>query len=115
MRLAALVVLVAAMAAASGAARSTSRPSPDYPACTASALGEAFTGALRLRSLDNFGCVGTYAFAWATVGSTPHEIGVTEVLRFSSTAQRWAFVSRLAYCKPGDLPERIYRLGCFSN
>lgn len=110
-----MVLVVAAMAVASGEAKSTSQPAPEVAPCTPSALSVAFTGPLTLRSLDAFGCVGTYAYAWATVGPTPHEIGVTEVLRFSSITQRWGFVSRLTYCTPGALPERIYRLGCFSN
>ncbi len=113
--MAAVVLVVAAMAVASRGATSTGAPAPDIAVCTPSALSEAFTGPLTLRSLDAFGCVGTYAYAWASVGPTPHEIGVTEVLRFSWTTQKWGLVSRLTYCNPGALPERIYRLGCFSN
>jgi hypothetical protein len=115
-RYAAVLVLVVAAALAAGDARATSSPAPTAAACTPEALGQAFTaGAFGLRSIDAFGCEGGFAYTWATVGTGTHEIGVTEVLRFDASVQGWSLVSRLIYCKPGLLPERIYRLGCFSN
>jgi len=111
----AVLALVAAVGLAAGGARSTGSPAPEPAPCTAAALGEAFVGPFALRSMDAFGCVGDFAYAWATVGPTAHEISVTEVLRFGDATRSWAFVSRLAYCTPGALPEKVYRLGCFSN
>jgi len=40
----------------------------------------------------------------ATVGTGAHAIGVTEVLAFHTTSQRWRFVSRSLDCKASILP-----------
>jgi hypothetical protein len=112
---AAILALVVATSLAAGAARATSSPAPAAAPCTASALGEAFNGALELQSMDAWGCVGSFAYAWATVGSGPSEVSVTEVLHVDAASERWVLVSRLTYCHPGTLPDPIYRRGCFSN
>lgn len=88
---------------------------PSSAACTPDTLGRAFTGAFRLQSIDSFGCSGDWAYAWATVGSGSHEVGVTEVLRYDRLNEVWSFVSRQQYCHSGMLPELVYRKGCFSN
>jgi hypothetical protein len=111
----AVLALVIATGLAAGAARATTSAAPTAVPCTTSALGEAFTGALALRSFQAWGCAGDFAYAWATIGSEPNEISVTEVLHIDPSAGRWAIVSRLTYCRPGALPEPIYRRGCFSN
>jgi len=109
------IALVIASGLAAGAARATTSAAPPAAPCTTSALGEAFTGALTLRSFQAWGCSGDFAYAWATIGSEPNEISVTEVLHIDSSAGRWVIVPRLTYCRPGALPEPIYRRGCFSN
>jgi hypothetical protein len=111
----AAVALVIATGLAAGAARATTSTPPSTAPCTSSALGEAFTGALALRSFQAWGCVGDFAYAWATVGTEPNEIGVTEVLHIDPASNQWVIVSRLTYCRPGALPDFIYRRGCFSN
>jgi hypothetical protein len=70
---------------------------------------------LALSSFQNYGCDSDWAFAWATVGSGEQAIGVTEVLQYSPTTQKWSIVSRETDCKPSILPADIYQLGCFSN
>jgi len=114
-RLAASLLLLAAMLV--GVSRVSASSSPDMVVvpCDALALSAPFTGSMRFDSFDNFGCQGTWAFVWATVGLAPHEIGVTEVLRFDEAVGRWRIISRLTYCKPHLLPSVVYRQGCFSN
>jgi len=111
----AAVALIIVTGLAAGAARATSSTPPRAAPCTTSALGDAFTGALALRSIQAWGCVGDYAYAWATVGTEPNEIGVTEVLQVDPTTAQWVIAPRLTFCRPGVLPDFIYRRGCFSN
>ncbi|MDE3223518.1 MAG: hypothetical protein KGL79_08795 [Acidobacteriota bacterium] len=83
--------------------------------CDAGALSSAFRGPLKLVRLDNYGCQGTWAFAWATIGHGNDQVGVTEVLHFHQTTSRWGFASRAVVCVGSTLPSRINRLGCHSN
>lgn len=83
--------------------------------CTPTSLGYAFSKTLELRSIDSFGCAGSYSYVWATVGTGPAEISVTEILHFDDRTQRWVFLSRLDYCTAGRLPQMVYLKGCFSN
>ncbi len=108
-------LLVAGMFVGSVRPTSTEAVAPSALPCTSGALGGAFTGAPSLRSLDNFGCQGNWAFTWATVGTGLQQIGVTDVLHFEATSGRWVLVARAQYCKPQLLPSVVYRLGCFSN
>jgi hypothetical protein len=110
---AAVVVLVALVVLSFRTTSSSTSAAPPVP-CTTSALGRAF-GQLRLSSIQNFGCEGEWAYVWATVGTGAHAIGVTEVLAFHTTSQRWRFVSRSLDCKASILPSVIYHRGCFSN
>src|SRR5580692_3914415 len=87
---------------------------PPVP-CTTSALGQAFQGQFHLASVQNFGCEGAWAYVWATVGTGEQAIGVTEVLAFHATSDRWSIVSRSVDCKASILPSVIYHQGCFSN
>jgi hypothetical protein len=107
--------LVVATGLAAGGARSTRSAAPVASPCTPAALSAAFGGALGLRSLDGWGCVGDFAYVYATVGTTPNLISVTEVLRFDPVTATWAFISRATYCTPHALPGLVYRRGCFSN
>jgi hypothetical protein len=90
---------------------SAARPVP----CTTSALGQGFQGQFHLTSIQSFGCEGTWAYVWATVGTGVQAIGVTEVLAYSATGGRWTIVSRSVDCKASILPSVIFRQGCFSN
>ncbi|HEY7932090.1 MAG TPA: hypothetical protein VIC81_07540 [Acidimicrobiales bacterium] len=83
--------------------------------CEAGALSSAFRGPLALVRLDNYGCQGPWAFAWATIGHGTAQVGVTEVLRFDLTTSRWRFASRAVVCVGSTLPASINRLGCHSN
>jgi hypothetical protein len=112
---AALLVLVALAVAASRVSQRTV-VGPESTSCTPHSLSGAANGSFHVMSVDNFGCAGDFAFLWATVGTNETDaIGVTEVLRFSPTTERWAFVSRQKYCHPTLLPYEVYRQGCFSN
>lgn len=108
-------VVAAGLAVGAAAARASQAPAPSAAPCTASAIGAAFTGPLTLGSIQRFGCEGGWAFAWATVGSGPTAIGVTEVLQYVTTSEAWAFANRATVCVAGYLPDEVYRLGCFSN
>ena len=114
-RLVASLLLLAAMLIGAARVSATSSPAMVIVPCDASALAAPFTGSMRFDSFDNFGCQGAWAYVWATVGLAPHEIGVTEVLRFDESAGAWRIMSRLTYCKPHVLPSVVYRQGCFSN
>jgi hypothetical protein len=114
-RLAAAIVLLAALVVASFHATARSQPSPDAAPCTSAALGGAFTGHFVLTSMQKFGCEGEWAYAWATVGTGQQAIGVTQVMHYDRATQKWVFVSRESDCKSSILPSVIYRQGCFSN
>jgi hypothetical protein len=114
-RLIAALVLLAALAVASFHATSSSRRAAAAVPCTSSALGGAFGGHFKLASIQQYGCEGEWAYAWATVGTGEHAIGVTQVMHFEQAAQRWVIVSRQRDCKASILPSVVYRLGCFSN
>jgi hypothetical protein len=115
LRIACTVVLLVALGVAS--ARTTSAATSPVLAgpCTSDALGGPFSGPLPLKSIDDFGCEGAWAFAWATLGTGQHQVGVTEVLHFNFRTQRWQFATRASACQPGVMPEDVYRHGCFSN
>ncbi len=114
-RVAATTVLLVALVVASFHATSSSSRAPEAIPCTSGALAVAFSGQLKLTSMQQFGCEGEWAYAWATVGTGQHAIGVTQVLHFDGTSSRWVIVSRGRDCKASVLPSVIYRLGCFSN
>jgi hypothetical protein len=115
LRLLATLALVVALAVIGARATSSTSPSPSAVPCTAAAIGRAFDGALSLRTLDNYGCSGAFAFAWATVGSGAAEVSLTEVLRFDASAARWRLASRARYCHRSTLGGYVYRRGCLSN
>lgn len=113
LRLLCTLVVLVAMGLALGRASSADSKAPLSTPCSASAISAHLTNVL---SVQNYGCEAGWAFLWATVGPNESEaVGVTEVLRFSTPRQDWFVVSRLTYCKPGVMPEYVYRLGCFSN
>lgn len=115
-RLASAVLVVAALGWATARVNATTSTSPLAAQCSTAALSEGVNGAFRVMSVQSFGCAGDFAYLWATVGTNEtNAIGVTEVLKFTPSTQRWKLVSRLKYCHPTTLPTFIYRQGCFSN
>lgn len=114
-RLVLSVAVAVGLGAGVAGATSSQAPAPSAAPCTVSALGTAFTGAMSLSSMQRFGCVGGWAFTWATVGTGVMAIGVTEVLQYDATTGAWAFANRAVVCHPGVLPDEVYQLGCFSN
>src|ERR1035441_3066049 len=80
-RAAAVVLLLVALGVGVTKASSRSSTFPLSTPCNAPALAAPYTGPLTVRSVDSFGCVGHWAYIWATVGTGVQEIGVTEVLR----------------------------------
>jgi hypothetical protein len=114
-RLLVATVLLAALVVASVYTTSSSISPTVAAPCTSSALGGAFAGQFKLTSIQQYGCEGEWAYAWATVGTGEEAIGVTQVMHFERAAQRWVLVSRERDCKASILPSVIYRQGCFSN
>ena len=110
----ATVVIVALVAFSVRTTSKSATAAPPIP-CTTSALGQGFSVQFHLTSFQNFGCEGTWTYAWATIGTGEHAIGVTEVLFYSVAKGHWAIVSRETDCKASVLPSVIYRQGCFSN
>jgi len=109
-----LVVLVALSVATSKALCADSSFPPPIP-CTAPALSAPYTGDLKVVSVASFGCVGQWAYLWATVGKGVQEIGVTEVLHYDLVTRRWANASREKYCGHHLLPKYVDYWGCNSN
>lgn len=110
----AALVLVALVVLSFRTTSSSATAVPPVP-CTTAALGQAFDGQFHLSSIQNYGCEGTWAYVWATVGTGEQAIGVTEVLAYGTGAQRWTLVARATDCKASILPSVVYRQGCFSN
>jgi len=114
-RLVVAVLVLAALVVLSFRTTSSSASAVPQIPCTTTALGQAFDGQFHLSSIQNYGCEDDWAYVWATVGTGEQAIGVTEVLVYNATTQRWAIVSRSADCKASILPSVVYRQGCFSN
>ena len=114
-RLAAALFVVAALGLGVSRASAQSRTFPISTPCNAAELSTPYNGPLKVDSVASFGCVGPWAYLWATVGNGVHEIGVTEVLHYDSTASRWQNASRLTYCNHHRLPRYVERWGCNSN
>lgn len=114
-RAAAVVLLLGALGV--GVTRASSRSStfPLSTPCYAPALAAPYTGALTVRSVDSFGCVGPRAFIWATVGTGVHEIDVTEVLHYDAAQGLWRNASRVKYRNHHLLPTYVQLWGCNSN
>src|SRR5665213_837419 len=94
-----VVVLLVALSVAVTKTSSLSSTFPVAAPCDASALAAPFTGPLKVQSVASFGCVGHWAYLWATVGHGKQEVGVTEVLHYDVDTRAWKSASRLTYCK----------------
>ncbi len=88
------------------------RTFPPVVACDASAISSAYH---QVDSVQSFGCAGSFAYLWATVGKGEGEIGVTEVARFDDATSSWKNASRLHYCVDHRLPSYVQYWGCNSN
>jgi hypothetical protein len=108
-------VLLAALVAGAVTNSSHATSFPPRVPCNADALAAAYHGADRIDSVQSFGCDAGYAYLWATIGTGVHEIGVTDVLRYDPSEQRWKNASRLHYCVDHRLPRYVEFWGCNSN
>jgi hypothetical protein len=115
--LAALGIL-AALAVGTANVTCSTRTFPTPVPCTASALSAAYGGASTIDSVDSvqsFGCVGNWAYLWATIGKGVAEIGVTDVLHYNDATSAWQNASRTRYCMHHLLPAYVEFWGCNSN
>jgi len=110
-----VVLLLMGLVVSASEARCQRSTMPESTPCYSGALAGAFHGPLALTHLDNYGCEGPWAFAWATIGSGAHAVGVSEVLYFDARSSHWRFAQRAAVCGNATLPARIDSLGCHSN
>ncbi|MGH3733409.1 MAG: hypothetical protein ACRDVC_08565 [Acidimicrobiales bacterium] len=106
------LVLLAALALVANHAYCTLSTFPARVACNASAISAAYHD---VDSVQSFGCVGPWAYLWATVGKEEGEIGVTEVVHYDLAASSWHNASRLEYCTKDRLPSYVQYWGCNSN
>lgn len=104
------LALVAGLALVATRATATSGAGPSAAPCTGDALTAHLTNVV---SVQDFGCEGDWAYLWATVGVTPNEFSVTELMSYTSSA--WRAASRATYCHAGMLPDVVYHRACFSN
>ncbi|MGC2485533.1 MAG: hypothetical protein WA359_04730 [Acidimicrobiales bacterium] len=112
MRGAGAVVLVAGLAYGVSQVTCTERAAAPVVACNASAISSAYR---EVDSVQSFGCVGQYAYLWATVGHGEGEIGVTEVAYYDLATSAWENASRSHYCVQHRLPSYVQYWGCNSN
>jgi hypothetical protein len=105
-------VIVAALALFVSQSTCSTRTFPAVVACDASAISAAYS---QVDSVQSFGCAGTFAYLWATVGKGEGEIGVTEVAHYDLATSRWKNASRLHYCVHHRLPSYVEFWGCNSN
>jgi hypothetical protein len=111
-RVAGALVIVAALAFFVSQSSCTRRAFPPVVACNASAISAAYH---EVDSVQSFGCAGSFAYLWATVGKGEGEIGVTEVAHYDSATSSWKNASRLRYCVDHRLPSYVQFWGCNSN
>jgi hypothetical protein len=108
-------LVVVALAFGVTRASAQSRTFPISTPCNATALSKPYSGPLKVDSVASFGCVGPWAYLWATVGKGVEEIGVTEVLQYDPATSTWHNASRLTYCEHHLLPRYVEFWGCNSN
>jgi hypothetical protein len=63
--------------------------------------------------LDGSGCSGTFAYAFADVGTAPNINEVTILLMASGGT--WQPADRGTYCENGSVPSDIWQNACNSN
>ncbi|HEV7957958.1 MAG TPA: hypothetical protein VGP11_00705 [Acidimicrobiales bacterium] len=111
-RLLACVVIVAALAVLVTKPSSSASTFPTPAPCTSADLTAPYHD---VDSVTSFGCVGNYAYLWATVGTAPAEVSVTELLYYDPTTGAWENALRASYCGGGLLPASIEEKACNSN
>jgi hypothetical protein len=104
--------LLAALIVGAANVTCTTRTFPLSVPCNAAALSAPYN---QLDSVASFGCVGNWAYLWATVGRGEAEVGVTEVLHYDAPKSEWKNASRLRYCDHHLLPAYVEYWGCNSN
>jgi hypothetical protein len=112
---AAVVLVVAGLVVMTIHPTSSFETFPTAVPCNASAVSAPYTGSFKVRSVQSFGCVGQWAYLWATVGKGVQEIGVTEVLHYETATSSWHNASRERYCVKHRLPTYVQFWGCNSN
>jgi hypothetical protein len=112
---AAVVLVVAGLIVVTIHASCSAQSSPVAVPCNAAAISAPYTGPFTVRSVQSFGCVGQWAYLWATVGKGEQEIGVTEVVHYEPATMSWHSASRLHYCVKHRLPSYVQYWGCNSN
>jgi hypothetical protein len=108
-RLGTVAVLVIGLVVAGSMHHDVRSAAIEVTPCTATALADASGD---LSSVQDYGCVGNWAYLYATV---KHLFGVTEVLEFSPDSDRWTFSDRAVVCVGAILPPIIKTRGCYSN
>jgi hypothetical protein len=103
---------VAALAVLVTKPSSSASTFPTPAPCTSADLTAPYHG---VDSVTSFGCVGDYAYLWATVGTPPAEASVTELLYYDPTQSAWVNALRANYCGSGVLPVIIQERACNSN
>jgi hypothetical protein len=111
----AVVLVVAGLIVVTNHATQSSQTFPVAVPCNASAISAPYTGPFTVRSVQSFGCVGQWAYLWATVGKGVQEIGVTEIVHYEPATLSWHNASRLHYCVKHRLPRYVQYWGCNSN
>ena len=111
-RLAGCVVVLAALAVLVTKPSSSASTFPQTAPCAVANLTASFHD---VDGVTNFGCVGDYAYLWATVGTGPAEVGVTELLVYNTSAREWKNAIRANYCTGSALPAYIEQQACNSN
>lgn len=111
-RLAACAVILAALIVFVTKPSSSASTFPPSVPCSAAALSAAYHD---VDSVQSYGCAGDYGYLWATVGTGPGEIGVTELLAYDATTGEWKNALRANYCEGTTLPAYIEQRACNSN
>jgi len=109
------VLVVVALGLSAAKSTESSSPAPLLAPCTATALAAPYHGIDKVTGVDSFGCVGQWAYMWATFGTGVHAIGVTEVLSYDRATSSWKNAPRLTYCNHHRLPHYVEFWGCNSN
>lgn len=110
--------ILAALGVGTANATCSTRTFPAAIPCSASALAAAYGGSGsedQVDEVNSFGCVGNWAYLWATIGKGEGEVGVTDVLHYDDATTRWQNASRLRYCMHHLLPAYVEYWGCNSN
>ena len=110
LKLVSALFLVGGLVLVATRATATSGEGPSGAPCSSATLTAHLTN---VDAVEAFGCEGTWAYLWATLGVGTNQVSVTELMSFAAGA--WSAASRATYCHAGMLPDLVYRKACFSN